>query len=250
MRLLQLQPTGRWNLSKATFGAIQEQTKVCPIVSVWFSPTLSSSSEDGRYKVSLPLKEFHEPLADNYFFSVRRLRGLLQQLKHDREILKEYDCTIQEQLAKGVIEPLYPMKRPPIKCTISLTTMWSAVTRQPPSCISLWRIFEDVWPIVEQMPIKGTQISPAYSWSSHSIQILQSHSYCQCGEGIPHECSQWEGLGCSPIHLGGWCGLKEPELCVYRFTRVVFGVSSNPFLLNTTVKYHLEQFFVSNEATV
>ena len=230
MRLLQLQPTGRWNLSKATFGAIQEQTRVCPIVSVgiclkgnptvslslhiapkklasvWFIPTLSSSSEDGHYKVSLPLKEFHEPLADNYFLSVRRLRGLLQQLKHDSEILKEYDCTIQEQLAKGVIEPLYPMKRPPIKCTISLPMMWSAVTRQPPSCIGLWRIFEDVWPIVEQMPIQGTQISPAYSWPSHSIQILQSHSYCQCGEDIPHECSQWEGLGCSPIHLGGWCG--------------------------------------------
>ena len=36
MRLLQLQPTGEQTLSIATFGTIQEQTRVCPIVSVGF----------------------------------------------------------------------------------------------------------------------------------------------------------------------------------------------------------------------
>ena len=46
--------------------------------------------QDGRYKVSLPWKEFHGPLADNYLLSVRRLRGLLQRLKHDPYILREY----------------------------------------------------------------------------------------------------------------------------------------------------------------
>ena len=36
---------------------------------------------------------------------------MMQRLKHDPEILKEYDCTIQEQLAKGVIEPVFPDER-------------------------------------------------------------------------------------------------------------------------------------------
>ena len=90
--------------------------------------------QDGHYKVSLPWKEFHEPLADNYLLSVRRLRGLLQQLKHDLEILKEYDRTIQEQLAKGVIEPVFPDEKITNQVHY-LTTVCSAATRQPQSCV-------------------------------------------------------------------------------------------------------------------
>ena len=33
-----------------------------------------------------------------------------------------------------------------------------------------------------------------------------------------------------------------PEVTVLRFTRVVFGISSSPFLLNATIKHHMEQY--------
>jgi len=38
---------------------------------------------------------------------------------------------------------------------------------------------------------------------------------------------------------------KEPNVIVLRFTRVVFGVSSSPFLLNATLRQHLDKFFVA-----
>jgi len=64
--------------------------------------------ENGRYKVPLPWKEFHDPLPGNYQLSVNRLQGLLRRLKQEPAILKEYDDTIQDQLRKGIIEAVPP----------------------------------------------------------------------------------------------------------------------------------------------
>ena len=60
--------------------------------------------QDGRYQVSLPWKDFHEPLPDNYKLSHNRLRGLLHRLKQTPSILREYDDIIQDQLKKGIVE--------------------------------------------------------------------------------------------------------------------------------------------------
>ena len=41
-----------------------------------------------------------------------------------------------------------------------------------------------------------------------------------------------------------------PDLRIYRFTQVVFVVSSSPFLLNATIRFHLEKYLETSEGLV
>ena len=70
---------------------------------------------EGRYEVELPWKEAHPILPDNYRLCVRRLKGLLKRLKHDPEILKEYNSIIQDQLQQGIVEIVKPFDEVPEK---------------------------------------------------------------------------------------------------------------------------------------
>jgi len=62
-------------------------------------------SYDGtRYQVRLPWKELHATLSNNFDLSQRRLSGLLKRLKHDPEILQEYDTIIRNQIESNIVE--------------------------------------------------------------------------------------------------------------------------------------------------
>ena len=81
------------------------------------------------------------------------------------------------------------------------------------------------------------QVPAAHPGSPSPILSVQNRCDSRCGEGISHDSS------CDVTKT-------EPEICAYRFTRVVFGVSSCPFLLNANVRYHLESFQGTNKTVV
>ena len=43
-----------------------------------------------------------------------------------------------------------------------------------------------------------------------------------------------------------WYDLDSEETIVYKFSRVVFGLTSSPFFLNATIKYHLNRSLKMN----
>ena len=104
-----------------------------PLLSCQSGPTLSSSAVlcSSTYITTTHLLRVDDRRAESTQLA-EQLRAFWEL---DPDILKEYDCMIQEQLAKVVIEPVFPNEKTPVKCTISLTTVWSAVTRKPPICV-------------------------------------------------------------------------------------------------------------------
>ena len=60
--------------------------------------------KSGRYEVSLPWRDVHQPLPDNYQLALKRLRGLQHRLQQQPTLLKEYDTIIQDQLKQEVVE--------------------------------------------------------------------------------------------------------------------------------------------------
>ena len=53
---------------------------------------------NGRYEVQLPWKMPRQNPRNNYDLSLKRLHGLLRRLKHEPDILTEYDTVIKTQL--------------------------------------------------------------------------------------------------------------------------------------------------------
>ena len=67
-----------------------------------FSQTVQFN--EGRYEVTLPWKDSHPRLPDNFVMSSKRLQSLLHRLRQNPDILHEYDSVIKSQLRQGIVE--------------------------------------------------------------------------------------------------------------------------------------------------
>ncbi len=47
-----------------------------------------------------------------------------------------------------------------------------------------------------------------------------------------------------------WYDLDSEETIVYKFSRFVFGLTSSPFLLNATIKHHLNRYIESEHIVI
>ena len=60
--------------------------------------------ENGRYKVTWPWKREKSDLPDNYTLALGRLKSLINRMKANPNIIKQYNEIIEEQLKRGIIE--------------------------------------------------------------------------------------------------------------------------------------------------
>ena len=201
------------------------------------------SFKEGRYEVSLAWKEFHDPLPDNYALSLRRLQGLIRRLRQTPKLLEQYDATINDQLRR--IVELVPPSEPVPQSQLHYLPH-HAVIRQDKETTKL-RVVYDASARSDGASLNDCLYTgPKFNQKIFDI-LIRFRSYRVALNADIEKAFLMVAV--CPIDRDVlrflWIdGIdkKEPKVVALRFTRVVFGVSSSPFLLNATIRYHLEKF--------
>eukprot|EP00731_Ephydatia_muelleri_P022433 Em0015g16a len=200
------------------------------------------AAEQNSYLSGLELADPTQP--DDHILETSRLLGLLKHLRNDPQILKEYDAVIQEQIRKGIVEIVsdpwnskaeqvhYLLHHPVIKKdkqTTKLRVVYDASARQD-------------GPSLNECLYSG----PTFGQNIFDIILrFRCHKIALVGdiEKVFLMVSMWNEDRDVLRFL--WVDNIEkdfPKLLVLRFTRVVFGVSASPFLLNATLDHHIRKY--------
>ena len=204
-----------------------------------------SITHDGeRYTVHLPWREMHPALPDGYHLSKKRLESTFRKLKKSPEILKEYDAVIQDQLKRGIVErvvstndipgevhylPHHPVIRQ-AKTTTKVRVVYDASAKTG-SNPSLNECLHTGPSLLESIP------DILLRFRTHKVALIGDVEKAFLMVGITEADRD--------VLRFLWFDdamAEAPTPVVLRFARVVFGVSSSPFLLNATIQHHIERY--------
>ena len=197
-----------------------------------------------RYVTKLPFKEENEVIPDNYSLCVRRLDSLQKRLRTKPELFKEYDEIFQQYKKDGIIEQVeddeisecgkvhYLPHRPVVrhdKETTKVRVVFdaSAKTEGPSLNESLYpgpNLLAKIFDILLRFRTNKIAIISDIKQAFLNIEIAEEHK------------NYLRFLWYDDVSD------EKARVIVLRFLRVVFGVTSSPFLLNGTIRYHCRNY--------
>jgi len=197
-----------------------------------------------RYSVSLPWKAGLGPLPLNYTNCVARLKSQVKKLKQDPEVFQKYNDVIIEQLNSGIVSRVSELEETgkvsylPHSAVIreaaettKVRVVYDASCKDKNTRTSLndcLHVGPSLTPLIFDILLRFRQLKVALvgdiAKAFLNIEVNESDRNCL------------RFLWLKDIDA------KEPEIMVLRFNRVVFGVSSSPFLFNAVLRYHLSSF--------
>ena len=232
-----------WDLD--TLG-IKPEREVSPVLED-FLDTLTHDSGSKRYTVRLPRKRNIENLQSNFSGSLRRLDSLATKFQkvENKEFTEKYKAIINDQLSEGIIEKVYlsEEERKSLQRDVSKPVLQFYIPHHG---------------------VVGKKLRVVMDASAHAYRGALSLNECLfAGPSLVnllaevlfcfrlHEIVLLADIKAAFLQIGVhtddrdllrflWYNEKG-ELEVFRFTRVPFGTGPSPFLLNATLKYHLEK---------
>ena len=225
-----------WDLD--SLGIAEDEPSVCN----QFAQQITFDGK--RYEVRLPWKPDHPPLSGNKQLCQARLRNLITRLRQSPLLLSEYNSIMQEQLKAGIIEEVDQEGQ---ECIDRIHYLpHHGVVRQDKESSKL-RIVYDA-----SARSKGPSLNDClYTGpkSGQSIFDILIRFRLQPIAIVGDIEKAFLMVPVSPCDRDSlrflWTKdtISEPlQMETYRFARVVFGVSSSPFLLNATIHHHISSY--------
>ncbi|XP_065060631.1 uncharacterized protein LOC135687920, partial [Rhopilema esculentum] len=200
---------------------------------------------EGRYQVKLPWKKDHPTLPDNFELCQKRLIGLYSKLKKNRKLLNDYDSIINDQEKRGIIErvdshfvggvgkthyiPHHPVIRED-KETTKVRLVYDASAKDKTG-VSLNQclypgpcLLKTVAEIIARFRLNPIALTSDIEKAFHMVSVH------------PSDRDVLRFLWVDSLDD------EQPKIITYRFSRVVFGITCSPFLLNATLKKHIESY--------
>ena len=202
--------------------------------------------------MSLTWRDPYPVLPTNFQLCLRRLNGLLARLRNEGDVLKEYDTVIRTQLEQGIVEPVNSASEPDISGVHYLPH--HAVVRKDKETTKL-RIVYDASARSNGASLNDClHAGPKFDQKIFDI-LLRFRIYSVAFTADIDKAFLMVSLAPEDRDFLRFLWVDDPfkeksELQILRFTRVVFGVSSSPFLLNATVRYHLESHVDTHQELV
>ena len=207
--------------------------------------------DGNNYVVRLPFRESAPLLPDNYELSVKRLHGVLNRLRKQPDLLKEYDGIIKDQTERGILEnvdlniptvvskthylPHHPVVRED-KETTRVRVVFDAsakVSKNSPSLNNILHSGPSLIPNIVDILIR-------FRW--HRIPLISDIEKAFLMVKVdPDDRDCLRMLWVENVYD------DNPRIVIKRFTTAVFGVTSSPFLLGGTIKHHMLSYETEDE---
>lgn len=224
------------------FWEIEDVSHPSECVTTQFEKDIKFDGE--RYITKLPFKPRHDILPDNYNVCEKRLSSLRKRLEQ-KEILYDYNNVFKDYLQNGIIEKVssdevtkdigsvhYIPHRPIVREDRETTKIRAVFDA---SCSVNGPSLNQCLYSGPNLLAKIFDILLRFRFNKYVILADIKQAFLNVGINPEHKDFVrflWYDVDCP----------DDVKLVIYRFLRVVFGITSSPFLLNGTIRYHLNKF--------
>ena len=200
-----------------------------------------------RYEVSLPFKDEHPTIPDNYLLARNRLSYSLNRLRSKPELLQQYDNVIKEQLNCGVVELIDRSAEEKVRLGTVHYIPHKEVVKEDRATTKL-RVVYDASAKSSGEPSLNNCLLPGPALTPLIFDILLRFRLQKVAligdlekaflniEVVPEERDFLRFLWIDDINS------SNPEILTLRFSRLVFGLVCSPFILNVTLRNHLLKY--------